>query len=142
MAKEKNYQEFIDRVAALRGTVAGRLSSDLIGNPQLADALLKQIDELYDASVAADEFLIVLFLRHRMISSERVVTPAPGCRARSGPPSPPGSGAGPPTRSGRGRRACRATGPIRFWGSLSRSPGSGAARPWAGSRSARRTCRP
>src|ERR1051326_3729979 len=54
MAKEKNYQDFIDRVAALRGTVAGRLSSDLIGNPQLADALLKQIDELYDASVAAD----------------------------------------------------------------------------------------
>lgn len=54
MAKERAYQELQDRIAALRETVAGRLSTELIANPQLADALLKQITDLVDAGVEAD----------------------------------------------------------------------------------------
>ena len=38
MATEKDYQNLYDRIAALREQVASRLSSDLISNPQLADA--------------------------------------------------------------------------------------------------------
>jgi hypothetical protein len=54
MASEKDYQSLFDRIAALRETVAGRLSSDLIQNPQLADALTKQIDDLLQSVVDAD----------------------------------------------------------------------------------------
>ena len=38
----------------MRETVAGRMSSDLIQNPQLADALTKQIDDLLQSVVDAD----------------------------------------------------------------------------------------
>src|SRR5271170_8129647 len=54
MATEKDYQGLYDRIAALRETVTGRLSSDLIQNPQLADALVKQIDDLLSSAVDAD----------------------------------------------------------------------------------------
>jgi hypothetical protein len=54
MATERDYQSLYDRIAALREQVANRLSSDLISNPQLADALTKQIDDLM-ASVVADD---------------------------------------------------------------------------------------
>src|SRR6266699_3167366 len=54
MATEKDYQALYDRVAALRETVASRLSSDLISNPQLADALTKQIDDMLQSAVDAD----------------------------------------------------------------------------------------
>jgi hypothetical protein len=54
MATERDYQGLYDRIAALREQVASRLSSDLISNPQLADALTKQIDDLM-ASVVADD---------------------------------------------------------------------------------------
>jgi hypothetical protein len=46
MATAKDYQSLYDRIAALREQVTGRLSSDLIANPQLADALTKQIDDM------------------------------------------------------------------------------------------------
>lgn len=49
MAKERDYTDLYDRIAALRETMAGRLGSDLISNPQLADALTKQIDEMLKA---------------------------------------------------------------------------------------------
>ncbi len=52
MATEKEYQALHDRVAALRETLASRLAPDLIQNPQLADALTRQIDEML-ASVEA-----------------------------------------------------------------------------------------
>lgn len=55
MANERAYQDLHDRIAALRETVAGRLSSDLIANPQLADALLKQINDMLGASLVADD---------------------------------------------------------------------------------------
>src|SRR5689334_7168294 len=54
MATEKDYQSLYDRIAALRDTVAGRLGADLISNPQLADALSKQIDDLLQSAVDAD----------------------------------------------------------------------------------------
>lgn len=54
MAKEQDYQSLLERIAALRGTLTDRLSSDLIQNPQLADALTKQIDEMLQSVVEAD----------------------------------------------------------------------------------------
>jgi hypothetical protein len=54
MAKEREYQNLHDRIAALQETLASRLSTDLIQNPQLADAMLKQIEDLMEAAVAED----------------------------------------------------------------------------------------
>jgi hypothetical protein len=54
MATQKDYQGLYDRIAALRETVTGRLGADLVSNPQLADALTKQIDDLLKGAVDAD----------------------------------------------------------------------------------------
>jgi len=54
MATEREYQNLYDRIAALRATVTSRLASDLIQNPQLADALVKQIDDMLAAVVDTD----------------------------------------------------------------------------------------
>jgi hypothetical protein len=54
MATEKDYQSLFDRVAALRAQVASNLSADLVSNPQLADALTKQIDDLLQSVVSSD----------------------------------------------------------------------------------------
>ncbi len=54
MATEKDYQGLYDRIAALREQVASRLSADLISNPQLADALTKQIDDMLASVVDSD----------------------------------------------------------------------------------------
>jgi hypothetical protein len=54
MAITQDYQNLLDRVAALRETMTGRLSSDLIQNPQLAEAIVQQIDDLYSAVVQND----------------------------------------------------------------------------------------
>jgi hypothetical protein len=54
MATEREYQGLYDRIAALRDTVTSRLASDLITNPQLADALAKQIDDMLQSVVGAD----------------------------------------------------------------------------------------
>jgi hypothetical protein len=54
MATEKEYQSLYDRIAALREKVTDRLSGDLISNPQLADALTKQIDDMLQSVVEAD----------------------------------------------------------------------------------------
>jgi hypothetical protein len=57
MATEKQTQDLFDRIAALRQTATQRLGADLISNPQLADALSQQIDqmlaELENAQTAA-----------------------------------------------------------------------------------------
>ena len=55
MATERDYQSLYDRMAALRDTVTSRLASDLISNPQLADALTKQIDDMLQSVVDADQ---------------------------------------------------------------------------------------
>lgn len=54
MAKESDYQQMLDRLGALRDTVAGRLSGDLITNPGLADVFKKQIDDMQQALADAD----------------------------------------------------------------------------------------
>src|SRR2546426_1211927 len=54
MATEKEYQGLYDRIAALREQVTSKLSADLISNPQLADALTKQIDDMLASVVDAD----------------------------------------------------------------------------------------
>ena len=55
MATEKDYQSLYDRIAALREQVTNRLAPDLISNPQLADALTKQIDDMLAGVVASDD---------------------------------------------------------------------------------------
>jgi hypothetical protein len=52
---ESQVQGLYDRIAALRQEVTGRLSSSLVQNPQLADAINQQIDQLLQAVVAAEE---------------------------------------------------------------------------------------
>ena len=54
MATQPDYQSLFDRVAALREQVANNLSADLVGNPQLADALTKQIDDLLASVTSTD----------------------------------------------------------------------------------------
>src|SRR5882757_11248877 len=54
MATEREYQGLYDRIAALRDRVTSRLASDLITNPQLADTLNKQIDDMLQSVVDAD----------------------------------------------------------------------------------------
>ena len=54
MATENEIQQLYDRIAALRETVTQRLGVDLITNPQLADALTKQIDDMLASVEDAD----------------------------------------------------------------------------------------
>jgi hypothetical protein len=54
MPNERTYQDLLDRVGALEGMVADRLSSQLLQNPQLADQLTKQVDDLMRAVVDAE----------------------------------------------------------------------------------------
>jgi hypothetical protein len=54
MATQDELQSLYDRIAALRETVTDRLSSRLVENPQLADVIMKQIDELLAGAVADD----------------------------------------------------------------------------------------
>ena len=54
MATEKQIQELYDRIAALREAATQRLGADLIANPQLADALSQQIDEMLGALETAE----------------------------------------------------------------------------------------
>lgn len=54
MATEKQIQELYDRIAALRQAATQRLGPDLIANPQLADALSQQIDDMLAALETAE----------------------------------------------------------------------------------------
>lgn len=54
MATQDEIQGLYDRIAALRETVTSRLSSSLVQNPQLADVIVKQIDDLLASTVAED----------------------------------------------------------------------------------------
>src|SRR3954468_3328171 len=53
MPTEQGTQDLFDRVAGLREQLAQRLGADLIANPQLAEALVRQVDELVAAAIAA-----------------------------------------------------------------------------------------
>jgi hypothetical protein len=52
---ESQVQGLYDRIAALRQEVTGRLSSSLVQNPQLADAINQQIDQLLQSVLAAED---------------------------------------------------------------------------------------
>src|SRR5215213_564190 len=54
MATQNEIQSLYDRIAALRETVTSRLSSSLVQNPQLADVIVKQIDDLLTSAVAEE----------------------------------------------------------------------------------------
>ncbi|MFE0026949.1 hypothetical protein [Amycolatopsis sp. NPDC059021] len=54
MGTEKEYRELFDRVAALRGQVAGKLSNELGSDPKLGDAILKQLDDMLSAVELAE----------------------------------------------------------------------------------------
>jgi hypothetical protein len=54
MATQDETQSLYDRIAALRETVTSRLSSSLVQNPQLADVLVRQIDDLLASANAED----------------------------------------------------------------------------------------
>jgi hypothetical protein len=54
MATEQEYQSLYDHIAAFRETLTGRLAGDLLQNPQLADALKKQVDDLLLAAEIED----------------------------------------------------------------------------------------
>jgi hypothetical protein len=54
MAKEKDYQQLFDRIGALRETMTDRLAPQLLNNPQLADMLVKQLDDMLEAVQRAD----------------------------------------------------------------------------------------
>jgi hypothetical protein len=54
MAREREYQGIYDRIAALRETVVNRLGNDLREQPQLGEALVKQLDDLLTNWETAD----------------------------------------------------------------------------------------
>lgn len=54
MANESEYQGLLDRLSAFRSTLTQQLSSDLIGNPQLGDAINQELDSLYEAAIKLD----------------------------------------------------------------------------------------
>src|SRR5262245_25456224 len=54
MLSEREYQDRLDRIQALRTQVAERLSGSLVSNPALAEELNRQIDDLVQAATEAD----------------------------------------------------------------------------------------
>jgi len=54
MASEREVQEFLDRLGALRETLTARLAPQLLDNPQLAEVLTKQLDEMFESVVLQD----------------------------------------------------------------------------------------
>jgi hypothetical protein len=54
MTTQHEYQELWDKVAALEASVADSLSAQLTTNPQLADELVKQLDDMIAAIEAGD----------------------------------------------------------------------------------------
>jgi hypothetical protein len=51
MPTEQATQDMLDRVAGLREQLVRRLGADLIANPQLAEALVRQVDDLLAAAL-------------------------------------------------------------------------------------------
>lgn len=54
MATEQYWQNFYDRVGALRSQIVSRLASEIAANPGLADAIDKYIDDMVESVVTAD----------------------------------------------------------------------------------------
>jgi hypothetical protein len=54
MANENDYQQLLDRLAALRDGMTSRFAGDLVGNPSLADALKQQVDDILTSVMKQD----------------------------------------------------------------------------------------
>lgn len=54
MLSEREYQDRLDRIQALREKLAEQLSGSLVSNPALAEELNRQIDDLVEAATKAD----------------------------------------------------------------------------------------
>ncbi len=54
MATERDTQNLYDRIAALQAELSKRLESQILTNPQLADVLNRQIDDMLEAVIDAD----------------------------------------------------------------------------------------
>lgn len=54
MAREQEYQDLYDRIAALQATVTDRLGADLISHPGLGEAIKQKLDDLLKSVVDAD----------------------------------------------------------------------------------------
>ena len=54
MSRESDYQSILDRIAALREQVSDQMAGALLTNPQLAEALNKQFDDMRQAVIDAD----------------------------------------------------------------------------------------
>lgn len=54
MLSEREYQELLDRMQALRSQVSERLSGSLVSNPALAEEINRQLDDLVAAARGAD----------------------------------------------------------------------------------------
>jgi len=54
MAREQEYQDLFDRIAALHATMTDRLGSDLIEHPELGEAIKQQLDDLLKSAIDAD----------------------------------------------------------------------------------------
>ena len=55
MATQKQYQDLLDQIAALRRTVIDQLTPSLTANPRLAEVVSSQIDDMLEAANAQDE---------------------------------------------------------------------------------------
>ena len=55
MATEQEYQALYDRIGALREQLTARLAPDLLVNPQLADALVREVNAMLASVVAEDQ---------------------------------------------------------------------------------------
>lgn len=54
MPTTAEYQSLLDQIAALRDTLVDRMGPDLIENPQVADGLVRRLDDLLAAVVRSD----------------------------------------------------------------------------------------
>ena len=54
MATQKDYQDLLDRIGKLREVVAAQLSPQLANNPQLAEIVSNQIDQMLESVVATE----------------------------------------------------------------------------------------
>jgi hypothetical protein len=76
MATEKEYRELLDRVAALRGQVADRLSNRLSSDPRLGEAMLlgaEDVRDLFGAANAWDTIdeVLIRYFNDRLVTSPR-----------------------------------------------------------------------
>src|SRR5688500_9182083 len=55
MATEQQYQDALDRLAALLGTTVSNLAGALAANPKLAEDLIRQLGDMTDVVVQQDK---------------------------------------------------------------------------------------